>query len=207
MNFTSVKKTYQRYAPVYDMLFGGVLNPGRIRLAKQVAQLEADNLLEVGVGTGLMLPQYPKTTHCVGIDVSEPMLEKAKKLVLKKQLENVTLLHTNSEILPFDSNTFACVTLPYVYSVTENPSGFIQECWRVCKPGGSLLILNHFSDTDNGYLWKLLEFLSVKMYNIIGFNSQFTYKENISDLNWNVVSVEPVNFANLSRLIHIKKSE
>ncbi len=205
LNFNSVKNSYERYAPYYDKLFGLVLQPGRILLAKKTVDLNSKKILEVGVGTGLVLPLYSKKASITGIDVSIPMLNRARALVEKEGWNNISLFDYDGKQLPFESDSFDCVTLPYVYSVTPNPHEFIQECWRVCAPNGHLILVNHFSDTPEKSYWTILETLLQSFSSIIGFKSKFSYKTYIDSLPWEKISVESTNFANLSRVVVFKK--
>ena len=65
-----VMNCYRRYAPVYDNFFGRVLHHGRKAIIKEVKEIKPRNILEVGVGTGLMLPMYPDDIPVTGIDIS-----------------------------------------------------------------------------------------------------------------------------------------
>lgn len=201
MDFISIKKSYARYAPFYNFLFGRVLQNGRLVLAQEVKNINPKNLLEVGVGTGLLLSLYPKNIAITGLDVSEKMLDEAKKRIHSEKLDNVTVACYDGEKIPFPCETFECVTLPYVYSVTPDPEAFINECWRVCAIGGRLIILNHFSESKKITFWSVLEFLANPLAKKIGFNSNFSYQKHISKLNWNIAHEQDVNFAKLSKVI------
>src|SRR5260370_8352224 len=72
----AVAKAYARWAPVYDLVFGAVFDRGR-RAAIDAAQKLGGRILEVGVGTGISLPDYDRRVRLVGVDLSEPMLRNA----------------------------------------------------------------------------------------------------------------------------------
>lgn len=114
--FTAVDvvDTYRRYAPLYDWVFGAVLEPGRRALAEAVRHENPGTLLEVGVGTGLLLPQYPAEAKVTGIDLSQAMLDKAQQRAALMPERDIRLLRSNGETLGFAANAFDCVTLPYV---------------------------------------------------------------------------------------------
>lgn len=128
----NVIQAYKRYAPIYDWLFGRILQPGRKAIAREVAFLRPDNILEIGVGTGLMLPMYPKEIPITGIDISPEMLRRAENRICPKRQANIHLLEVNGEKLPFPDSSFSCVVLPYTYSVTPDPEKMIAEVRRVC---------------------------------------------------------------------------
>ena len=71
-------QVYDRCAPLYDFVFGSVLEPGRRAMARTAAALQPSALLEVGVGTGLTLAGYPAGTRVVGVDLSADMLARAR---------------------------------------------------------------------------------------------------------------------------------
>jgi len=199
----NVKKTYEKYAPVYDILFGKILEPGRRRLCERVHEKRPGKLLEIGVGTGLTLFNYPDQTEVVGIDLSAEMLEHAKAKARDLKGKKITLLPMDAENLLFDDATFDCVTVPYVLSVTPDPRKLVSELRRVCKPGGDIFILNHFSGEN---FWWLLEKMASSVAAKIGFRSQFLFSEQIGIYDWSIISVESVNVMNLSKLVHIKNA-
>src|SRR5690606_27021234 len=131
-----VVSAYQRYAPVYNYIFGAVLEQGRKRLAEEVRGLSPATHLEVGGGTGLLLGKYPPHVEVVGVDVSRPMLDKARELASSLPGHKIALHEMDAERLEFKDGSFDVVTVPYVLSVTPNPARLTHELRRVCKPGG-----------------------------------------------------------------------
>lgn len=199
-----VKKTYRFYAPIYDLLFGAVLEPGRKAISKEVTTLNPKKILEIGVGTGLLLYKYPQTTEITGIDISEEMLSIARERVQHlPNKSNVTLLAMDAENLDFADKSFDCVVLPYVLSVTPNPNNLIKEMQRVCTNNGTMMIVNHFSGSGT---WYLLEKMVKNVANKIGFQSDFSYEENIEKHKLNVVKNQTVNLFGLSKFLVIKNN-
>ena len=196
-----VARAYKRLAPVYDVLFGQVLEPGRRRMAQVVRSLQPASLLEVGVGTGLALGHYPPTSKIVGIDLSHEMLERARERARALPDHQITVEYMNAERTSFADGTFDCVTLPYVLSVTPRPAELVREIRRICKPGGTIVVLNHFSGSR---FWWLMERAFRAAAEHIGFRSDFRYEEQILAHDWQVVSVEPVNLLGLSKLVVLK---
>ena len=198
-----VTTTYRHYAPVYDWVFGAVLEPGRRALAAAVSAEKPANLLEVGVGTGLLLPQYPAQTAITGIDLSPEMLEKAQQRANAMPERNIRLQHSNGETLGFPAASFDCVTIPYVLSVTPDPARLMAEALRVCKPGGSIYVVNHFSGSRS---WWLLERVARPLAARIGFRSDFDFKKQMLDRGWQIESVRTVNLFGLSKLVLIRNA-
>jgi phosphatidylethanolamine/phosphatidyl-N-methylethanolamine N-methyltransferase len=193
-----VARTYDRLAPLYDTLFGQVLEPGRKRMAQVVRTLQPASLLEVGVGTGLALAGYPAECKIVGIDLSHDMLERARERAAHLPQHNIAIEHMNAERMRFADGTFDCVTVPYVLSVTPRPAELVREIRRVCKPGGTIVVLNHFSGSK---LWWLLERAVRSAAEHVGFRSDFKYDEQILTHDWQVLSADPVNLFGLSKLV------
>ena len=196
-----VVRAYRRYAPVYDRIFGGVLDPGRRALADAVRELEPASLLEVGVGTGLMLARYPEATRVVGVDLSMEMLAKASARVPALADRDIRLEVMDAEALTFPDGAFDCVTVPYVLSVTPDPQRLVAEVRRVCRVGGTILILNHFSGSR---IWWLLEQVVKPVPGEVGFRSDFELTAEISRYDWKVEWMKDVNLFGLSKLVSIR---
>lgn len=198
-----VVKTYRRYAPVYDIVFGAVLEQGRRKMTQEVRRLAPGNLLEIGVGTGLTLARYPQTTTVTGIDISGEMLDRARFVSSQLQERQITLFQMDAEHLAFPDHSFDCVTVPYVLSVTPNPDQLTREIRRVCKPNGHILIVNHFSGQRG---WKVLEGLTKSLADRIGFRSEFDFDRHVPHPEWTIISVETVNLLGLSRLVVLRNA-
>jgi len=201
LSIDHVIKTYRFYAPLYDKLFGAVLAPGRKVLTQSVSTLKPTKLLEVGVGTGLMLGQYPCETSIVGIDISSEMLNIARRRADDLTGYSISLTEMDAEKLDFPDGHFDCVTVPYVLSVTPNPERLVAEIRRVCRKGGTIFILNHFSGS---HFWWALERAVSSLANKIGFRSDFSYKEQILKYDWEILSSQSVNLFGLSKLVEIR---
>ena len=198
-----VERSYRRYAPVYDFLFGASLGQGRDAMARLVSSLDPTEILEVGVGTGLTLEQYPKTARITGIDVSQEMLAAAHHRLRTEDVERISLHTMDAEAMAFPDGHFDCVTLPYVLSVTPKPERLVAEVRRVCKPNGHIVIVNHFSGQSS---WRLLEAVARPLAKWLGFRSEFSLEQHVLSHPWQVISVTPTNMFSLSRLIHIKNA-
>ncbi len=203
LSIDHVIKTYRFYAPLYDWVFGAVLAPGRKALAEAVSHIRPSNILEVGVGTGLMLGQYPQETAIVGIDISSEMLGIAKRRAANLPQYQIKLMEMDAETLNFPDGSFDCVAVPYVLSVTPHPERLVAEIKRVCRKGGTIFILNHFSGSR---FWYLLERAVSSLANKIGFRSDFNYAEQILKYDWEVASVKKVNLFGLSKLVEIRNT-
>jgi phosphatidylethanolamine/phosphatidyl-N-methylethanolamine N-methyltransferase len=155
------------------------------------------------VGTGLALEHYPATTRVLGVDVSHDMLERARQRAARLTGRDIGLQLMNAESMDLPDAAFDCVTVPYVLSVTPHPERLVQEVRRVCKPGGHILIVNHFSGSR---FWWLMERAVKRLADRVGFRSEFRYEDHIAVHDWQVLSARPVNLFDLSKLVVIRNS-
>jgi phosphatidylethanolamine/phosphatidyl-N-methylethanolamine N-methyltransferase len=141
----TVTKAYARWAPVYDLVFGRVFETGR-KSSIAAAERIGGRILEVGVGTGISLPDYSRKNTLVGIDISEPMLLKAKERVEQFNLTNVEALSVmDVSHLGFPDASFDVVVAQYVITAVPDPEAALNEFARVLKPGGEMILVNHIS--------------------------------------------------------------
>ena len=140
MRTDGVAAAYDRWAPVYDMVFGKVFTIGRTE-SIDAAERIGGRVLEVGVGTGISLPQYQRSTRLVGIDISESMLKKAAERVRTLGLDNVERIAVmDAEALEFPTDSFDVVVAQYVVTAVPDPERALDEFARVIRPGGELII-------------------------------------------------------------------
>jgi len=143
INEASVEKAYARWAPVYDLVFGKVFDTGRkasIAAAEKIGGL----ILEVGVGTGISLPNYRRDIRLVGVDYSTAMLKKAQERIAAHKLANVEALAVmDAKFLGFSDAFFNVVVAQYVITAVPDPEATLDEFVRVVKPGGEIILVNH----------------------------------------------------------------
>ena len=144
----TVEQAYDRWAPVYDLVFGGVFAKGRQAAISATNKL-GGRVLEVGVGTGISLPMYAPNVRIFGTDISEAMLAKARERVAQRKLKNVEgLAVMDAENLEFADDSFDVVMAQYVVTAVPNPEKALDEFARVLRPGGELIILTRVSADD-----------------------------------------------------------
>ena len=138
-----VAKAYAAWAPVYDMVFGKVFDHGR-KSTIAMADAIGGRVLDVGVGTGLSLSDFSRSTRLCGVDISEPMLRKAQERVRAQNLTNVEVLSVmDAKNLAFPDNAFDAVVAQYVITAVPDPERTLDDFVRVLKPGGELILVNH----------------------------------------------------------------
>jgi len=139
---------YDRWAPIYDVIFNLPFHPGRLAAAQAAGAAAGPNgeILVVGVGTGLELALLPPTTRVTGIDLSRGMLDVARERVQRKRMRHVQALREmDAGALDFSDVSFDVALAPFVMSVVPDPARVLEEMWRVVRPGGELVLINHFA--------------------------------------------------------------
>jgi phosphatidylethanolamine/phosphatidyl-N-methylethanolamine N-methyltransferase len=140
METAMVAEAYGRWAPIYDVVFGPVFKRGR-STAIDAAERVGGRILEVGVGTGLSLSGYSGKNPVFGVDISGPMLSKARQRVAKLRLRHVEgLAIMDAESLTFPDESFDVVVAQYVVTAVPHPEKALDEFLRVLRPGGEIII-------------------------------------------------------------------
>ncbi len=171
MELDDVKSSYARWAPVYDSTFGALTAAGR-RRAVEYINTRSGRVLEVGVGTGLSLERYRRDLKVTGIDFSEDMLKKARSKVGRHNLHQVEeLRQMDARSLDFPDDHFDTVAAMHVLSVVPEPRQVMSEIARVCRPGGKVVITNHFV-RETGVLARV-ERAFAPFADVLGWHSDF----------------------------------
>jgi len=199
-----VTKVYEKLASVYDFTFGPVLHPGRVDAIERMGIRPGDRVLEVGVGTGINAALYPRDCSVTGVDLSSPMLEKARERVARKGVRNVRLLQMDAANLKFGDDTFDIVYAPYVISVVPDPVAVTREMCRVCRPGGRIVILNHFRSRNALMAW--IERMISPFTVHIGFKSDLDLPAFLAQAELKPVSIDKVNFPRIWSLVTCVKA-
>jgi len=198
-----VERVYEKLANVYDLVYGPTLHPGRLVAMERMGIRPGDRVLEVGVGTGINASLYPANCDVTGIDLTTSMLEKARERVKRKGLRNVRLLEMDAGDLTFADDAFDIVYAPYVVSVVPDPVKVVHEMRRVCKPGGKIIVLNHFRSA-NPILSRLERALSPFTVHI-GFKSDLDLPGFLAQADLQPISIEKVNFPRIWSLLTCTK--
>jgi len=194
-----VARVYENIAWGYDLVFGPTLHPGRVDAIKRMAIKPGDRVLEVGVGTGINADLYPPDCAVTGIDLSSSMLEKARERVARKGVRNVRLLQMDAANLKFADDSFDIVYAPYVISVVPDPVAVTREMQRVCRPGGRIVILNHFRSNNPVMAW--LERMISPFTVHVGFKSDLDLPAFLAQAELKPLSIQKVNVPRIWSLV------
>ncbi|MBX9711040.1 MAG: class I SAM-dependent methyltransferase [Xanthobacteraceae bacterium] len=174
-----VARAYAAWAPVYDLVFGAVFDHGR-KSTIAVADAIGGRVLDVGVGTGLSLSDYSRSTKLCGVDISEPMLRKAQERVRTLNLTNVESLSVmDAKNLAFPDASFDAVVAQYVITAVPDPEATLDDFVRVLKPGGELILVNHIG-AESGPR-RIFELAFAPLARRLGWRPEFPWQRL---LNW-----------------------
>jgi len=150
----TIEKAYDRWAPIYDMVFGRVFEQGRmasIAVAEAHVGPGGGRILEVGLGTGISLLSYRPDNRIVGIDISAGMLRRALARVAEHNLTHVEALAVmDAKHLAVPDASFDVVVAQYVITAVPDPEATLDEFVRVLKPGGEIILINHLG-AESGF--------------------------------------------------------
>jgi phosphatidylethanolamine/phosphatidyl-N-methylethanolamine N-methyltransferase len=199
-----VERIYDSYSRVYDLLFKNVFQPGRECAVQSLGIQPGDRVLEVGVGTGLSLPYYPSHSDVTGIDISSAMLKHSRIRARELGLRRARFLRMEAENMDLPDASFDRVMATYVLSTVADPAGVISELSRVCRPGGTIVIMNHFR-SRNRFL-ALSERTLTPLTRKFGFVLDLSLDSLLNDSRFTAERVEKVNNPPLWLLVVLRRN-
>jgi len=192
-------KKYDRFSKIYDLFESPMEMRAFSKYRKKALSLAKGKVLEIGIGTGKNLPYYPEGVEVIGIDFSRGMLEKAEKRKKELGLENVKLLYMDAQNMEFDDNTFDTVVSTFVFCTVPDPIKGLKEAYRVLKPGGTAIFLEHMKSNSrllNIPLYLMESFIKT----LLGTSMLRETQKNIEKAGFKIEKVENL-FFNIVRLI------
>ncbi len=192
MSVEYVEKVYNRYSSIYDVVFGKVFHSGREMAPALLDLFPGAQLLEVGVGTGLSFPLLPRNIRITAVDLSQKMLDRAKKRAHSLALRNIDLIKMDATNLNFPDHSFDRVLAAYFVSTVPNPVKVVLEMKRVCRPGGLLVFMNHFQ-SDNRLTAPFEKAVSPLFYRL-GFRTDLNLNRLMDKCELEIETKEKVGF-------------
>ena len=199
----SVRDVYTDYGVLLDYFFGPTLHRGRLQSMHRLSIGSGDEVLEVGVGTGINASLYRKDCHVTGIDFSESMLRKARRRLDTNGVQNVELMRMDAAKLGFPDESFDFVYAPYVISVVPDPVTVVREMCRVCRVGGHVVVLSHFRSENRlmSAVERLISPLTVNM----GFKADLDLPGFLTQAELDPISIDKVGIPKMWSLIVFRK--
>lgn len=191
MDLKKVERVYSNYAAVYDQIFGRIFHESRESAVRNLKVVPGERILEVGVGTGLALPLYPSHVRVVGIDISGGMLREAQERVARHGLTHIELHRMDAGQMEFADDSFDTVMAAYVVTAVPDYRKVVTEMIRVCRPGGRIIMLNHFSNGNK--LIAAVEKVISPLCKHIGFRTDLSLDTVLDGTSLLVARKEKVN--------------
>lgn len=184
------KRRYDRIAPIFDALEGFLEGLFFSQWRKTLwNKVEGQHVLEVGVGTGKNFPYYPADTQITALDFSEKMLERAKSKQLRQHVA-VELELMDVESLCYADNSFDTVIATFVFCSVPQPHKGLQELYRVCKPGGQVLLLEHVL-SSKPMMAKMMQIMNPVIAAIFGANINRQTVKSVQSCGFDKVVLDP----------------
>lgn len=191
-----IERIYDGVGPYYNFVFGKLLFQDGREVAIDLLNIKPrQKILEIGVGTGLSLPVYPRACKVVGVDLSSSMLKEAEELIAKKKLKNVSVQQMDATKLEFPDDSFDGVLGNLFISATSFPRESLLEMKRVCKKGGTIVLMNHFK-SENPVLGTL-ESAFNPIAQRIGFKSNLEMGPLLESVGLQPKEIHKVNLFNM----------
>jgi len=190
---------YGSLAPAYDVIFGALLQPGRRRAMALLNPRPGERILEVGVGTGCGINDYPAGCRVVAIDLSDAMIARTARRLDRDHRAMVALAQMDAERLGMRDGCFDAVYVPHTINVVKDPMAVGRELLRVCKPDGRILFLSHFEgipETSN-----LVNTLAGRLAAAADVNWHLRLETFLRGLGMRATAIESVNAPRLSSIV------
>lgn len=203
MDLGSVRKAYRFYAPIYNYIFGRIVDEGRREAVSRFRQETGNRILEIGVGTGLSLPFYDPGVEVTGVDVSAEMLAIARRRYLGPKYPHVrALMEMDAQDLDFPDNYFDGTVAMYVASVVPDPERMMREMFRVTRPGAPVLVVNHFASEKA--ILRSVESKMAPFSKKLGFRPDFSLDAFVELVGSEPLRVTRVNVGKYWRLLEFR---
>jgi phosphatidylethanolamine/phosphatidyl-N-methylethanolamine N-methyltransferase len=197
---TLTKSRYNRIAPVYDLMEGIIERFAFRRWRERLwSQVDGNRVLEVGVGTGKNLPYYPRGVQVTAVDLSDKMLERARRRA--QELGNeVDLRLMDTQRLAFPDAAFDVAVATFVFCSVPDPVRGLRELGRVVRPGGWVLLLEHVR-VNKPVIGRLMDLLDPLVVRLMGPHINRRTVENVRKAGLEIERVEELAPGGLVKLI------
>jgi len=195
---------YDRIAPLYDFM-EALIERWRFSNWRERAWslVTGPQVLEVGVGTGKNVSYYPPNVHITGVDLSDKMLDRARRRAERQGLP-VMLFQMDAQALKFPDGVFDSAIATFVFCSVPDPILGLQEMARVVKPGGRIVLLDHVR-SENRLLGRLMDWLDPLVVRLMGPHINRRTVENVQRAGLTIERVEDMDAGGIVKLIVARK--
>jgi ubiquinone/menaquinone biosynthesis C-methylase UbiE len=199
----AIQQRYNRLAPYFEGLeavMEGLIFKGWRK--KCWAEVQGHHILEVGVGTGKNFDYYPADARITAIDFSQEMLKQAAEKQSRKNIA-VDLHLIDVQSLPFADNSFDTVIATFVFCSVPLPVKGLKELYRVCRPNGQVILLEHVLSSNRCLAW-LMNLINPAVVALVGANINRNTLKNVQACPFTSVRVDERS-GDIIKLIVAKK--
>ncbi|MGL4637488.1 MAG: class I SAM-dependent methyltransferase [Beijerinckiaceae bacterium] len=205
----TVEKAYSYWVWIYDGVCGPIFRSAHVAITDAANRI-GGHVMEVGIGTGLLLPRYRRDMRITGVDLSEKMLEKARDAVQSGTVQAQVALEVGDiHTLEHPEQTYDAIVFPFVLTLVSNPETALDNCRRMLKPGGEILVVSHFQ-SRTPWIARFEQWLAPRIAHI-GLRPDFpvsrveSWVDTHSDME--LMPVVPVGALGVYSLLHIRRSK
>lgn len=195
---------YGPLSPLYDLVCGTVLQPGRRRAMSLLAPNPGERILEIGVGSGYNVNDYPTACRVLAVDLSRAMIDRARRRVDAAHRDSVSFVQMDATRLALPDGAFDAVYVPYTLNVLPDPVAAGRELVRVCRAGGRVVFLNHFHDVHDTS--NLVNRVAGTLAAAADVNWRLTLETLLPAIDLRLLRVESVNVPRLSSVVVCEKA-
>jgi len=190
---------YNMWSRFYDQTFGAFVIERQRRAVEQIPTRPGDKILDLGVGTGMTIKYFPRNVRIFGVDLSEGMLAKAQRKCRANDYNHVSLVQGNAMRPPFAENSFDHALICHTISVVSDPSCLLRWVSKLVKPGGHIVMLNHFRSTQPVMGW--LERVTNPFWVKVGWRSDVALEDALRNANLHVSYQFKVGIVDLWQIV------
>ena len=199
MDETSTSRVYDWWSKIYDHTFGLLVARRQARAVEQLRLRRGDHVLDLGVGTGMTLGLYPHHVKVVGMDLSTGMLRRAAEKCRDERLNHCQLVRGDAMLPPFAPASFDHVMISHTISVVSDPARLLNWAARLLKPGGQIVLLNHFQSANP--VVATMEKVFNPLFMKLGWRSDLSLEAALRGTNLNVEYCFKTNLFDLWRIV------